>query len=115
MAYSESAAERVYDYLMSKELDFYQKRMMGGLVFMVNEKMCVGLVGNQLMCRIHPDFYESALEKEHAHPMNFTGRSMKGFIFVTEEGYDFDEDLCFWIEKCLEFNPFAKISRKRKK
>ena len=66
------------------------------------------------MARIDPEFYPNALKMEHVHEMNFTGRSMKGFVFVDYEALDFDEDLEYWLDKCLEFNPKAKSSKKRK-
>lgn len=81
---------------------------------MVNEKMCVGVVKNELMARIGPDNYELALQKEGCKEMNFTGRAMKGYVFVTEEGTDLDDDLEYWLQMALDFNPIAKASKKRK-
>ena len=115
MAYSEILAERIDDVLVSKEINYYSKKMMGGLVFMVNDKMCIGVLKDTIMARIDPSFYQQALQMDHVDEMNFTGRAMKGFVFVSNEGLDMDEDLMFWIEKCLEFNPFAKASKKRSK
>ena len=85
--------------------------MMGGLTFMVNGKMCAGIVGDNLMARIDPDFYELALTMDGCREMNFTGRPMKGFVFIEPGGIDMDSDLEFWIGKALEYNPKA-ISRK---
>ena len=68
-----------------------------------------------LMARVGPDVYQDELEKEECLPMDFTGRPMKGYIFVTPHGLAHDSDLDYWIQKCLDYNPLAKASKKRKK
>ncbi len=115
MAYDEYLADRIHSILDDRNVNYYDKKMMGGLTFMVDEKMCVGIVKENLMARIGPDAYEAALEKEGCHEMNFTGRPMKGFVHVSPDGFDLDEQLEYWIEKCLKFNPKAKSSKKKKK
>ena len=80
---------------------------------MVDDKMCVGIIYDQLMARIHPDLYEKALTKTGCKEMNFTGRAMKGFVFVDPEGTDMDIDLEYWVQLCLDFNPLAKKSAKK--
>lgn len=79
---------------------------------MVNNKMCVGIVRDTLMARIDPDMYQEALKKKGSREMDFTGRPMKGFIFVDPIGIDMEEDLEYWIQLALEYNPKAKRSRK---
>lgn len=88
--------------------------MMGGLCYMVDDKMCVGIVGKQLMCRINPAIYEDSLKKEGCNEMNFTGRPMKGFVFVDEQVIDKQIELEYWVQLCLDFNPIAKSSKKKK-
>ena len=88
--------------------------MMGGLTFMVNGKMCVGIVKDELMVRVDPELYESALEKPGAKPMDFTGRPMRGFLFVEPLGMKDDASLTYWLELALEFNKRAKSSKKRR-
>ncbi len=66
-----------------------------------------------LMARVGPDQYEKALAKPHCMEMTFTGRSMKGYVFVSAEGIDSDEDLEYWIQLCLDYNPLAKSSKKK--
>ena len=84
--------------------------MMGGLVFMLNGKMCVGIDidkkknTDRLMVRVGTLPYEELLTKEGSRPMDFTGRTMRGFLFIDPQGFDSDEDLDFWIEKAVEFN-----------
>ena len=84
--------------------------MMGGLVFMVNGKMCVGIDMDKvthidrLMVRVGKLPYEELLKREGSREMDFTGKVMRGFLFVDPEGYDTEEDLDFWVAKALEFN-----------
>ena len=88
---------------------------MGGLCFMVNGKMCAGIIDDALMARIGPQFYLEALQKPGCREMDFTGRPLKGFVYVDAEGIDEDEDLAYWVQLCLDFNPRAKSSRKKYK
>ncbi len=82
---------------------------------MVDDKMCVGVVRNQLMARIDPDVYEKVLNTRGSQEMDFTGRPMKGFLFIKPEGVDMEEDLEYWVDLCLEYNPRAKSSKKKRK
>lgn len=121
MAYDEYQAERITQILEAKKANFFTKKMMGGLCFMVNDKMLCGMhidkktEANLLMARIGELSYDEALNGEGVLPMDFTGRPMKGYVFVTPEGYDRQEELEFWIQKCLDFNPQAKASKKKAK
>lgn len=113
MAFNLQLADRVRDALMSVP-NVEEKRMMGGLVYMVNGKMCVGVEKDRLMCRINPDVYEQALTRTGCRPMDFTGKPMKGYVFVSEEGYSSQRDLESWVSLCLDFNAVAKPSKKKK-
>lgn len=112
MPYDELLADRIRNTLKEKRVVSTEKKMMGGLCFMVDDKMCVGIVKNELMARIDPEIYVQALSKKGCKEMNFTGRPMKGFVFVEPEGIDLDKDLDYWIDLCLDFNPKAKSSKK---
>jgi TfoX/Sxy family transcriptional regulator of competence genes len=114
MAYSENLANRIRDRL-SDVSNIEEKEMMGGLAFMCNDKMCVGVIKDELMCRIDPDLFETVLEKDGCRPMDFTGRPMKGWIFVDEYGMKNKSDFDFWIELALDFNKKAKSSKKKGK
>lgn len=109
MAFSEYLADRVRQRLLSSNIT-EEKKMMGGLVFMVNHKMCIGIdvdkkTGrDRLMVRVGKAPYEKLLFKKGSREMDFTGKVMRGFLFVDPDGFDSDEDLDFWIEKALEFN-----------
>ena len=92
-----------------------EKEMFGGLCFMVDDKLCMGIVKDEIMCRINPELTEEALEKNGVRPMDFTGKSMKGFIFVNDEGMRTDKQFNQWVNLCVEFNAIANASPKKKK
>ena len=115
MAYDEYLADRIRQAFHELHAVAEEKKMMGGLCFMVNDKMCAGVVNETLMARIDPDIYAEVLKREGAREMDFTGRPMKGFVFVQPEGLDDDEDLLSWIQLCLDYNPRAKSSKRRRK
>jgi TfoX/Sxy family transcriptional regulator of competence genes len=112
MAYDELLEDRIRRILQEKNIHYTSRKMMGGLTFMVDEKMCVGIVKNALTARIDPEKYEEALARESCREMDFTGRPMKGFVIIEPSGIDLDEDLEYWIGLALEFNPKAKKSGK---
>ena len=111
MAYDKKLAQRVRESLPRRDVE--EKKMMGGLTFMVNSKMCVGILKDDLMARIDPDVYEIALRKKGCREMNFTGRPMKGFVFVGPSGTSNKKDLKYWLDLALDFNKRAKASKKR--
>lgn len=113
MAFDENLAERIQVSLDQRSINYQAKKMMGGLCFMVNEKMCIGIVKNELMCRVDPEDENPLLKKPGVRPMDFTGKPMKGYLFVHPSVIDKEQDLNFWIQTCLDFNPKAKSSKKR--
>lgn len=113
MAYSESLANRIRETLVDIA-DVREKNMMGGLTFMVNEKMCVGIFKGELMCRIDPALVNQVVEKTGCRVMTMAGRSMKGYVLVDETGIRTPNELAYWISLCLDFNKYAKQSKKRK-
>ncbi|MDH4092434.1 MAG: TfoX/Sxy family protein [Cyclobacteriaceae bacterium] len=113
MPYNEKTADRIREELAAiRKVE--EKKMMGGLTFMVNDKMCVGILNDDIMVRIDPAEYEQALERKGCREMDFTGRPMKGFVFVSPEGTKGKKDLNYWIELALKFNKKAKASTKKK-
>ncbi len=120
MAFSDFIADRIHQILNEKHVNYYAKKMMGGLCFMVDDKMCCGIHYDKkketdlLMARIGEKAYDQAMLRNGCHPMDFTGRPMKGYVFVSPDGFDLDVDLEYWIQLCLDFNPLAKKSKKRK-
>lgn len=115
MAHNEYLAERIENYFLNKKIQFRGMKMMGGYCFMIDEKMCVGVVQDEVMARIGIENYEEALKKEGCKEMNFTGRVMRGYVFLTEDATDLESDLEYWLALALSFNPFAKASKKKKK
>ena len=89
--------------------------MMGGLCFMVNGKMCVGIVKEDLMVRLNPDIHDQAIEQNGCREMDFTGKPMKGYVFVSPEAVESEKELSYWANLALEYNPLAKASKKKKK
>ena len=87
---------------------------MGGLTFMVNGKMSLGIVKDDLMVRLDPAVYEAALKRTGCRVMDFTGKPMKGFVFVNPKGTGRKEQLHVWIALALAFNKRAKASTARK-
>ena len=112
MAYDEFLAERIRRILAGNHVSFEEKKMMGGLCYMVAGKMCLGVVRDKLMARIDPEMTEEVLAKAGCTPMDFTGRTMKGFFFIGPEGTDLEKDLEYWVALGLAFNPQAKSSKK---
>ena len=112
MAYDEFLAERVRTTLKGNKTAFEEKKMFGGVCFLVNDKMCVGVMNNDLMIRIDPEKQTSYLQESGCRVMDFSNRPMKGFLYVGPEGVDMDTDLEKWVGRCLEFNPKAKSSKK---
>ncbi|MFC1731774.1 TfoX/Sxy family protein [candidate division KSB1 bacterium] len=115
MPFDELLSDRISNILKENQLVFEERKMMGGLCYMVNNKMCVGIVKDKLMARIDPEIYDEALHKKGCREIDFTRRPMKGFVFVEPEGIDMDEDLEYWIKLALEYNPKAKSTSKKKK
>ncbi len=113
MPYNEVLAARVRKVLHGVRR-VEEKKMMGGLTFMVSGRMCVGIVNNDLMARIDPARYEEALQRKGCREMDFTGRPMKGFVFVGPEGTSDKRSLTRWIGLALEFNASIKPSRKKR-
>jgi TfoX/Sxy family transcriptional regulator of competence genes len=96
MAYDEGLAERIRE-LLADERGVSEKRMFGGLAFLLNGNMSVGIVKDTLMVRVDPDAYETLVGKRHARKMDFTGKPMKGFVYVAPEGLESDVDLRRWV------------------
>lgn len=102
MAYDEGLAQRLREAL-EDEPGLAEKKMFGGLAFLIGGHMCCGVVGDELMVRVGPDAYEEALAAPHAREMDFTGRPMRGLVTVGVEGFDADRDLRAWVERGARF------------
>ena len=102
MSYDRAAAERVRR-LLSGRSDVVEKKMVGGLSFLVNGNMCCGVTGMALMVRVGAENREQALREPHVQPMLFAGRALSGFICIDPEGYAADEALASWVQRGLNF------------
>jgi TfoX/Sxy family transcriptional regulator of competence genes len=115
MAYDEQLTRRIELFFRKADVPFETKKMMGGLCLMVNGKMCVGVNRDKLMARIDPTQYDEALRRKGCRPMDFTGRPMRGFVFVEPAGLATDPDLKHWLDLAIAFNPKAIASKKNSK
>jgi TfoX/Sxy family transcriptional regulator of competence genes len=102
MAYDEGLAERLRE-IFRDRAGVVEKKMFGGIAFMLSGNMCCGIVDDTLMARVGPKQYQEALARPHAREMDFTGKSMKGFVYVAPEGFESDKDLRSWVKLCERF------------
>lgn len=102
MAYDEALAQRIRDSL--RELPgITERRMFGGIAFMRDGHMFVGISDDSLMARVGPDQYEQMLAMKHVRKMDFTGRPMRGYVFIDPAGLTSQEQLLAWLERCAAF------------
>ena len=102
MSYDEGLAERLRELLQSQQ-DITEKKMFGGLAFMSRGYMFVGIVGDVLLARVGPEYYEQALSGPFVREMDFTGKPMKGYVFVDPPGFEEDSELSEWVQRCHNF------------
>jgi len=112
MAVDEKLADRVREIIAITHKKVKEKRMFGGLCFMVNGKMCVCTREGRIMVRVDTDEFEKLLEKDGCEPMNFTGRTMSGFVYVNERVLRSKKQLDYWVQLGLVFNKKARASKK---
>lgn len=113
MAYNKYLQERIESVLNERNIPFRSIKMMGGLCYMIDEKMCLGIVKDELMARVGAEAANDLLKKDGARQMDMTKRPMTGYLLVEPEAIDYETDLEFWIDQCLSFNPQATSSKKR--
>jgi len=102
MAFDEGLAERIREALADRG-GIAEKKMFGGLAFLSRGYMFVGIVDDVLMARVGPAEYQAALARPHVRVMDFTGKPMKGYVFVDPPGYESDEGLSDWVDRCHGF------------
>jgi TfoX/Sxy family transcriptional regulator of competence genes len=102
VAYDEGLADRIRDALADRD-DVAERKMFGGLAFMVSGNMCCGVIGSEAMLRLGPEGADEALDDPHARPMDFTGRPMKNMVYVEPAGLEDDADLRRWVARALAF------------
>ncbi len=114
MPFNEKMADRVREIILQTNHKIEEKKMFGGLCFMVNDKMCIGVESNRLMVRFDPQKTEEVMAKEGCRPMDFTGKIMKGYAFVDMDALKSGKKLAYWVTLALEYNKMAKPSKKKK-
>ncbi|HEX2884694.1 MAG TPA: TfoX/Sxy family protein [Candidatus Limnocylindria bacterium] len=102
MAYDQVLAERIRAALAGRD-NVTEQKMFGGIAFMVNGRMAVGVTGDKLMVRVGAEAHEAAVARPHARPMDFTGRPMRGFVSIDPAGVAADADLARWVEEGAAF------------
>ena len=113
MAYNEKLADMTRELISQTHKNVEEKAMFGGLCFMVNDKMCIGVEKERLMVRLDPAKYDEVMEKEGCRPMDFTGKVMKGFVFVDAGVLTTKKKLDYWVQLALEYSKIAKASKKK--
>lgn len=115
MAYDSLLADRVRAYLADVPgISITEKKMFSGLAFLVNDKMCVNISRDALMCRFDPERQEEVAERSGFRPMVMKGRELAGYCYVDPEGFRQGRDFRWWMELCLQFNAQAKPAKKAK-
>lgn len=102
MAYDEGLAQRVRE-VLSERQDIAEKRMFGGLSFLLNGNMAVGVIGEELIVRVGPQAYEKALDDAYTRTFDFTGRAMSGWVVVEPDGLENDDELTDWVMRGVGF------------
>jgi TfoX/Sxy family transcriptional regulator of competence genes len=102
MAYNGKLADRIRKVLAGQQ-GLSERKMFGGIAFMLRGKMCCGVVKDDLVVRVGPKLYEEALAEAHARPMDFTGRPLRGFVFIAPAGYKTDQALVKWVRRTVKY------------
>jgi len=102
MTFSERTADQIRR-AMKKTPGWSERQMFRGVTFMVKGNMCCGVLDEHLVVRVGPDAYEGALREPHTRPMDFTGRPLRGFVFVERKGFKSDRSLAKWIDRGMKF------------
>jgi TfoX/Sxy family transcriptional regulator of competence genes len=112
LAFDEELAARVRE-VLAPRAELSERKMFGGIAFMIGGNMAVGVLGDDLMVRLDPADAEQALSEAHTRPMDFTGRPMKGMVFVEPAGTDGDEALAGWVDAGAGFAASLPAKSKR--
>jgi len=114
MAYNEKLAERITK-LLKPQKRVKEKKMFGGMCYMLKDKMMCGIVKDDLMVRVLDDMFDELLKKPHSREMDFTGRPMRGFLYVSPDGIKTDKQLNYWLDVGIEYVLMSPPKKKRTK
>jgi TfoX/Sxy family transcriptional regulator of competence genes len=115
MAYDEQKANQIRELIAGRTDNVVEKTMFGGLCFMVEDKICVGIKKDTLLVRIAPDVYDLEVEKDGRVPMSHSGKPVKTYLFVDYDEIRSARDLAYWVNLCLDYNPLAPLSQAKQK
>lgn len=102
MAFDETLAKRVRALLIGRS-GYSERRMFGGIAFMLDGRMCCGVLNDELVARVDAADYAAALTRPQVRPMDFTGRPMKGYLYIAPAATADDGSLTMWVERCVSF------------
>ena len=102
MAYNDKSAERIRKHLKRRK-GYAEKKMFGGICFLIDGNMACGITQNDLMVRVGPDAWDACIQEPHARAMDFTGKIMRGFVTVDSKGFETDDDLKAWLERGVKY------------
>ncbi len=102
MAYDEGLAQRIGD-MLGEQPGLVEKKMFGGVGFMLHGNMACGVHKDSLIVRVGPERYDEAMKRPHTRPFDMTGRPMKGWVMLAADGYEADDDLSSWVQQGIEF------------
>ena len=105
-------ADRIREIISLTHKKVEEKKMFSGLCFMVNDKMCIDIHEDKIMLRLDPGIYDEVMEKPGCEPMDFTGKVMRGYVFVQNHVLNTRKELNYWVQLALDFNKYAKSSKK---
>ena len=111
MAFDETLAKRIRTILAARK-DLVEKHMFGGVCFMIRRRMCCGIIDSSLMARLDPDLADRLADHPHVRPMDFTGKPMRGYLFVDPEGIDSPKALKSWIERSVAYVETMPVQKK---
>jgi TfoX/Sxy family transcriptional regulator of competence genes len=114
MPYNEKLADRIREAIADAG-KIEEKKMFKGMCFMLNDKMCICVNQDEILCRVGPEAYEAALEKNGARPMVMGARTAKDYVYVNVAAVNTKKELDYWVNLSLAFNKDAKSSKARKK
>ena len=113
MSYDTKLADRIREYVAQfAKRKIEEKKMFRGLTFMINDKMCISVSGQNLLCRFDPSLTGHLADKIGFLPMIMKGKEYKGYCYVEPPGFKSKKDFEFWVDLCLDFNDKAKSSKK---
>ncbi|MES2588795.1 MAG: TfoX/Sxy family protein [Bacteroidota bacterium] len=115
MAYDENFALRISQKLAKLNIPFVEKKMFGGIAFMIDDKMCVGVSKQQMMLRVLDEDYDTLIEENYVYPMQFTGKTMRGFLFIDQEAFRDEKEFERFILFGLEFGEKGVVKSKKNK